>query len=124
MGGRGSYLQKGGFKVQDYKVVDIIAGIKVLSKRNDKNKSTNLPTMSNTPGTMYMSKNKRGYIKQLRIYGNDRRAKIDIDFDHKHKGMQPHIHFYKGGRENNVRELTKKDIKKYGKILKEIGVDV
>lgn len=76
---------------------------------------------SSTPNTSYILLNKYGKIKCYRVYDYSRRPIIDIDFD-SHKGISPHIHFFKGNRENNIRALNKIDRKKYRKILEAAGV--
>lgn len=136
MGGRGAYYQKGGFSVQEYEATgELIQGIKVIVHKTDDHAS--LPQMSNTPGTIYILKNSQGY-KSMGIYGPDRRIRKEIDLNitrnsHGHKNRfrdghieylsrkVAHIHHWRGGRLNNVHYLTKKDIKKYGSIITQLG---
>lgn len=136
MGGRGAYFQKGGFSVQDYESTgEFIQGIKVIRHKFDDHAS--LPQMSNTPGTMYILKNSQGF-KNVGIYGQDRRIQKEIHINvvknsHGHtnrfrdghkiklKRNVAHIHHWRGGRANNVHYLTKKDIKKYGNVITQIG---
>lgn len=109
--------QEGGFTNYNYKAVEVIESVKVLKDVNSK-KSTNLPERSNTPDTKYISLTKDNAIKQMREYDSNRKPKVDIDFDHSHNGVKPHIHTYKNGERNDGRALTKTEEKKYGKILK------
>ena len=130
MGGRGAYLQKGGFSYQEYEATgETINGIKVIKHKTRPNAS--LPEMSNTPGAVYILHNPVGY-KQLGIYGKDRRLKKTIEFMHGHKqkinGKKVHlkrgvvhVHNHKGGRSNNVRYINKREIKKYGSVLSKMG---
>ena len=111
MGGRGDYLQKGGFTTQNYHVVGTINGVKIIERinRNPKEKN-NLPIMSNTPSTAYVLLDENGSFLQYRKYGSDRRALFDIDYGRHHSTDDwLHIHFYKGGREANTRSLTEKE---------------
>ncbi len=131
MGGRGSYLQHGGFTIQEYESTgETIDGIKVIQKVNSD--TTSLPQMSNTPGTAYILKS-NGKYKSLGIYGPDRRLRKAIDITHGHtnrpksgnnekfKRGVAHVHHMRGGRGNNVRLMADKEIKKYGKAILEIG---
>jgi hypothetical protein len=125
VGGRGAMLQqKASERIPEYKTAGYIAGIKVL-KALKENKDGSLPDMSNTPGTRYILLDKNDNFKRMRIYDNNRHPVIDIDYGHSHKGSDKlHIHFWKGGRDNNGRSLTRKEKKKYGKILREAEVNV
>ena len=80
-----------------------------------------LPDISHTKGTKYLSLDKNGNFKQLRIYDYSGRPVIDIDYG-AHIGLskQPalHVHTWKGGRDSGVRLFSKRDYKKYGKYLK------
>jgi hypothetical protein len=119
MGGRGAMLgKKPSERIPGYKTVGYIAGIKVLKPIKDHGK---LPEMSNTPGTSYILLTKEGELKQFRTYDYSRHPKLDIDFDHYHNGIKPHIHFY-GHRKKDFRALTAKEKKKYKRILEEASV--
>ena len=123
MGGRGAMLGKrASERIPEYKTIEIIAGIKVL-KAIKKGKDGSLPDISNTPNTSYISRNKSGEIKQYREYDYSRHPILDIDFDHFHNGIKPHIYHY-GNRETDVRALTVKEKKKYRKILEAAGVRI
>ncbi len=114
MGGRGDALQKGGFTSQNYHSVGTINGVKILEKINRRpREKNNLPIMSNTPSTAYILLDEDGKFLQYRKYGSDRRALYDIDYG-RHNSTEDwlHIHFFKGGREANTRELTPKEIKR------------
>jgi hypothetical protein len=116
--------QKPSDRIPEYKTVKVIAGIKVLDpiKTGD---SRVLPDMSNTPNTQYILLSQKGAFKQLRVYDENRHPIIDIEYGKSHRGSDKlHIHSWKGGRENNGRSLTKKEKRKYGKILKEAGVNL
>lgn len=87
MGGNGAYLETGGFSRQDYKAIGNAAGIKVLTKKTGG--SSNAPLYSNTPGTMYVSNDRKtGEHKQITVYGPDRRKIKDIDWGHRHENKQ------------------------------------
>ena len=97
MGSRGSFLESGGFSVPaKWQTVDYVEGIKVLRPK-DIQASISLPERSNTPGTSYVSYRKDGTFDQLRVFGNNRIPKFDIDYG-MHKGEKfLHIHYYKDG---------------------------
>jgi hypothetical protein len=119
MGGRGTMLRKKpSERIPEYKTVDRIAGIKVLESIEKRGK---LPEISNTPNTSYILLTPKGELKQLRTYDYSRHPKLDIDFDHPHNKIKPHIHFY-GNREKDFRALTAKEKKKYKRILEEADV--
>lgn len=131
LGGRGAYFQHGGFSVQEYvstgKTID---GYKVI--RHKTKDQASLPQMSNTPGTVYILENSKGY-KSIGIYGDDRRLRKEIDLRHGHTNRPAsgkierlrrgvaHVHNIRGGRGNNVRYMTKKEIKKYGALVIKLG---
>ena len=131
MGGRGQYIQKGGFSKQVYRATgETVGGFKVIEHVSKNNAS--LPQMSNTPGVVYVLKSK-GRYKSIGIYGQDRRLQKEIEITHGHKNRPKsgqkehlsrgvaHVHNIRGGRENNVRYMTKKEIKKYGQAVIEMG---
>lgn len=97
MGSRGSFLESGGFSAPaKWETVDYVDGIKVLAPK-DPNASISLPERSNTPGTSYLSYRKDGTFDQLRVFGDDRIPKFDIDYG-LHKGEKTlHIHYYQDG---------------------------
>lgn len=132
MGGRGAYYQRGGFSVYEYEATgETLEGFKVI--RHKTNGHASLPQMSNTPGTVYILQNGDGHYKSMGIYGADRRLRKQIDIHRKHtnryksgkrvvlkKGVA-HVHNWRGGRNSNVRYMTKKEIKKYGKAIVLMG---
>ena len=134
-GGRGAYLNPSGFTTYKYETVDRIGEFKVIREKNIKDKqTTSLPQMSSHANENYILENAVGDRKQIGIYDKYRRIDKYIDFSHGHnirdknnkvvkrlKRGVAHIHFVKGGRDNNVRYLNQKEIKKYGKIIVELG---
>jgi hypothetical protein len=125
MGGRGAMLGKRpSERVPEYKTVGYIAGIKVLEPIKGHGK---LPEMSNTPNTKYILLDRKGDFKQLRTYDYSRHPVLDIEVEKK----VLHIHYYKGdlgtrggGKQETGRPLNRKELKKYGKILKEAKVKI
>lgn len=81
--------------------------MQVLDK-NDKNASKSLPTMSAQPNSKYAIFNKDGSLKQIAYYGEDREILRQVDFDHSHKGKQPHAHDWINGKRIDS-DLTDKD---------------
>ena len=93
-----------------------------------------LPRMSHSPNAIYILKNKNGKYKSMGIYNEHREIVKEFDIGHGHKRRNKrgevvqhlkrgvfHTHIAKGGRENDTRYLTKKEIKKYGDYLHFIG---
>lgn len=93
-----------------------------------------MPRMSNSPNAMYIYKNAKGTTKSLGIYSDKRELIKEFNIDHDHpqrnkngevirtlKEGVAHVHIIKGGRGNNTRYMTKKEIKKYGKYIKFMG---
>ena len=102
MGSRGSFLESGGFSAPaKWHTIDYVSGIKVLAPKDPK-ASISLPEKSNTPGTSYLSYRKDGRFDQLRVFGDDRMPKFDIDYG-KHQGKTTlHVHYYKDGVRQKV----------------------
>ncbi len=130
MGSSGSYLKSGGFTSQKWEQVGAIKGIKIIKKIGiKKSVMGNLPLYSNTPGTAYILLKPNGQFGQFRQYGEDRKAKIDIDYGiHKNK-LSLHMHTYnRNGREHNPiiiaypksSIINKNLYKKYKRFLKGI----
>lgn len=131
MGGRGAYKPSGGFEYYEYeRTGEIIEGVKVI--RHKTSSKAPMPRFSNSPGAIYILQNKEGY-KSIGIYGPDRRIRKEIEISHSHTNRYKsgrtekldlgvaHVHNIHGGRENNVRYMTKKEIKLYGSIITKIG---
>ena len=102
MGGRGAYINPGGFNRQDFSTKEKIywkegrTYVKVIKHNVNPNKS--LPEFSNSPNAIYALRNDKGKIIQIRVYDNNRMASLDIDLDHEHKAGIPsgyiHQHSY------------------------------
>ena len=127
--GRGR--SKSGGKYNEYKYTgEVIEGIKVIeSISGDRNP---LPQFSGSPNAVYILK-KHGEYASIGIYNQNRELVKEIEINHQHtnryksgvkkvikKGVA-HVHNKKGGRNNNVRPMTKKEIKKYGKAIEKMG---
>ena len=116
MGGSKQYLESGGFKNQTYEQTEVTSnGIKILRKIG--NKSSNLPMYSNTPYTMYASRDSEsGALKQITVYGGkDGRQKAkELDWGHGHGKIKEgniHVHRYVNGKKdiNYYRKPSKKE---------------
>ena len=131
MGGTKNYIQSGGFSIQEYADTgERVGGFKVIQHRSKK--ASSLPQMSDTPSTVYVLKS-GGKYKSIGIYGPDRRLRKAIDVTHSHtnkpkngkrvklKAGVAHVHNMRGGRENNVRYMTQKEIKHYGSAVVLMG---
>ena len=94
MGGRGAFLESGGFSRQDYIGKPLIDGIKLV--KHITNPNSGLPQYSNTPHTAYVRRDTKGHINQIRFY-RGRKAKYDVDWGHTHGDLplgEPHIHIW------------------------------
>ena len=81
----------------------------------DPKASVSLPERSNTPGTVYLSYRKGGTFAQLRVFGNDRIPKYDIDYG-VHQGKKYlHIHYYNNGVRSKEPEKIGANDEIYGK---------
>ena len=127
MGSRGSFLENGGFSTPaQWHTIDYVDGIKVLAPKNEK-ASISLPERSNTPGTSYLSYRKDGKFDQLRVFGDNRIPKFDIDYG-KHQGkISLHIHEYIDGVRasgDKVKILTPSNplYKKYKHLFKGVKI--
>ena len=129
MGGRGSFLESGGFSHQEYRRArDPIAGIKVLRHIGDPHKG--LPEFCNTPNTMYLREDGMGNITQLRLY-KDRKPFLDVDWGHNHgdfkKGI-PHVQEWHESsdecfvRSSTTRALSSSERKRFNDVFRALGV--
>ena len=129
---KGNRGGKNGETTGFYKTVDSFedAQIIVPTERG----SNSLPRISNSPDRIYILKTPSGEYKSIGIYGKNREIIKEFDIGHGHKVKDKngkvvqwlkrgyaHTHISKGGRENNTRYPTKKEIKRYGKYIKFIG---
>ena len=119
MGGHAAYSQRiGGFVEQKWMTVDVIDGYKAIYNEETPN---SIPSeMSVKPNATYLIKNKKGYIREIAIYGKDCRLKKTIHVNHRHGDIPmgtAHVHNHRGGREANVRRMNKKEIKNYRHIV-------
>ena len=131
MGGRGAFLQTGGFSKQEYKQVrELIEGIKVIKHITDPH--TGMPIYSNTPDTMYLREDNDGHISQLRIY-KGREPYLDIDWGHNHGNFHkgtPHVqewHKSQDGklhRDKDPRSLTTAEKKRFYDLFKKLGINL
>lgn len=135
MGGQNYYKAEGGFSQFLYhQVGEIISanGIsaKVVEKIDKSDPTQGLPAFANT-SELYLGKGRKsGEIVQLRIY-KGRKAYMDIDWGHPHKGIpegKVHVHFYKINAEGKLekikgsdRLLNNAEMKKYGPLIKKVA---
>jgi hypothetical protein len=124
MGGRGAMMNPVGDRVYEYKTVEIVEGVKVLEPKK-KTDSWGMPHMSNTPGTSYIMVSKSKGSAMFRKYGMDRHPVIDIEYG-THQGVKSfHAQTWKDGvRQEGARPLTRKELKKYGKLFKKAGLKI
>lgn len=98
-----------------WREVRIVAGIKVLESKTQKNGS--LPRYSNTPNTKYFHQNSGGSIDQLRIF-KGRNSFLDIDWGHGHGSIPkgtPHVQawHYDSKMKSLIRVGTERPLSKY-----------
>lgn len=113
-----------------YHTVDMVDGIKVI--KSNKNGPMSLPKMAGKSGA-YILENAKGQRNSIAIYDSSGHIARQIDFGHGHtnrpksgkneylKRGVAHVHSIKGGRENNVRYMTSREIKKYGSLVVKLG---
>ena len=102
MGSRGAFLESGGFSAPaKWHTIDYVGGIKVLAPKDSK-ASISLPERSNTPGTSYISYRKDGTFNQLRVFGDDRIPRFDIDYGVHQGKTSLHVHYYIDGVRQTV----------------------
>ena len=119
MGGRGAFSKSGGFTRKEYETVGEVAGVKVIESVDKKRKKDNLPYYSNTPGTSYIKLDSDGHFQQLRIYADDRRPLLDVDYgidtpltgDNK----EFHAHDWTDGHRGPGRHLTDDEMTRFSK---------
>lgn len=128
---KGNRGGKNGETTGFYITVDTFENAKVITPVTGG--SGSLPRISNSPNALYIFKNAKGKMKSLGIYDDKRELVKEINIDHGHKDKKDgkiirnlkvgvaHVHTIKGGRGNNTRYMTKKEIKKYGKYIKFMG---
>ena len=121
---------RGKIKDPQYKKVDEVDGVKVIKRIA--NGPASLPRMAGR-SRMYILENAKGERKSIGIYDSSGHLAKAIDFGHGHtnrpksgkneylKNGVAHIHSIKGGRNNNVRYLTSREIKKYGNLIVKLG---
>lgn len=131
MGNERQLREEGGFTENLYHQIGetIIASNGVEGKimeRIEGNAHDSLPKFSNTSEVYFKVSDETGEIEQARVF-DGRIPKIDIDWDHSHKGSEKgkaHVHeWYKGNdgkwkRGKTIRDMTSAEIARYGELLK------
>ena len=113
-GDKNSSIPKG------WHVTDFLYGIAILCPDNP-NQSLSLPRLSEIPNTSYLLYGKNGVFKQLRIYGEDGKPIMDIDYHMKDGKMSLHKHIYVDGvRQKEHIELTDEEYNKYKKFVEKV----
>ena len=122
MGSRGAFLPQGGFSEPlKYQEIGQIEDVKVL--RFTLTGSQKLPERANT-SSAYIGVDKRGNVKQLRVF-EKRFPALDIDFGHSHHcGLAKddfHVHDYSNGNRSAVsRALTSAEWSRWRPVIAEI----
>ena len=119
MGGRGaSSGGRSGRAPRGYRTVGKYHGIPIIKSHLPKGKI--LPTEAK-PDSRYLGMNKRGEIKQLRVYDKQGKVKMDIDWQHPFQGHRDgtvHRHIWVGGKRSLLHSpLTKSEILRYKKAI-------
>lgn len=133
MGSRGMALKTGGFVEYKYHTVMRDGRVRFIV-RND-NLPVKFPEMSNSKSVVYVTLGRSGRIKSISLFNCHKKKYKEIDIDHRHEGMQPHVHLCdpktstrypaSGVRSPTARErhLVQKIIRFYAKNgLKEIAI--
>lgn len=99
---------------------DTLYGIPILRPDNP-NQSLSLPRTSEVPDVSYLLYGKNGVFKQLRIFGADKKPKMDIDYHMKDGAMSLHKHIYIDGvRQKEHIDLNDKEYNNYKKFLEKV----
>ena len=110
MGGRGTFASGNNVPFK-YKTIGKVYGVKILSGIGS---THGLPEESHS-STAYIALNYDDSTRQLRLYNDDRTARMDID-NSPHRGKKYlHAHDYVYGKRQDARALTFDELKKYGK---------
>ncbi len=115
MGGRGKWSvpTENGFTGYDYHKVYQFRNTHYLMQHSHNEGGVSAPVMSKTPDVTYVTLDKFGEPKTISFYKN-RIKQFEIDLDHRHHGMQPHVHhcnekgYRKSGEKDSDMLLTKK----------------
>jgi len=91
-------------------------GIPILHPNSEG--SLNLPRNSEVPNVSYLLYGKNGVFKQMRIFGDDNKPKMDIDYHMKDGKMSLHKHIYIDGvRQKEHIDLTSTEYDNYKKFI-------
>ena len=94
-------------------------GIPIL--RPDSKGSNNLPRNSEVPNVSYLLYGKNGVFKQMRIFGDDNKPKMDIDYHIRDGKMSLHKHIYIDGvRQKEHIDLTATEYDNYKKFIEKV----
>ncbi len=105
---------------KEWHVTGILYGIPILRPDNP-NRSLNLPRNSEIPNVSYLLYDKNGVFKQMRIFGDDNKPKMDIDYHNKNGKMSLHKHIYIDGvRQKEHIDLTVEEFNNYKKFLEKV----
>ena len=100
-------------------IVNYVYGIAVL--RPNTTQSLSLPKESKIPGISYLLYNRNGRFKQLRIFGEDNKPKVDIDYHNKDGKMSLHKHVYVDCvRQREHIYLTRDEQQNYSKFVEKV----
>ena len=113
-GDKNSSIPKG------WHVTGFLYGIAILRPDNP-NQSLSLPRSSEVPNVSYLLYGKNGVFKQLRIYGEDGKPTMDVDYHMKDGKMSLHKHIYIDGvRQKEHIELTSEEYNEYKKFVEKV----
>ena len=93
----------------------------ILILRPDSKGSNNLPRNSEVPNVSYLLYGKNGVFKQMRIFGDDNKPKMDIDYHIRDGKMSLHKHIYIDGvRQKEHIDLTSTEYDNYKKFIEKV----
>ena len=122
MGSRGQALKADGFISFNYKSLMRYNNVRFVMLKDMSKKNIKLPEMSNSKWAVYATLGSNGEIKSISYYNGNRKKYKEIDFDHFHDGIRPHVHVIdpnaKNLRSGATRGLTSKERKKVYKIMR------
>lgn len=113
-GDKNSSIPKG------WHITGFLYGIAILRPDNP-DQSLSLPSKSEIPNVSYLLYKRDGVFKQLRIFGDDNKPKMDIDYHMKDGELSLHKHIYIDGvRQKEHIELTTEEYNEYKKFVEKV----
>jgi len=109
MGSMGQSLKTGGFVTYNYKTLMRYNQVRFVMLKDKSKRNIKLPEMSNSRWAVYATLGFDGEIKSISFYNGSRKKYKEIDFNHFHGKLKPHVHII-DPKERNLRSGTVRDL--------------